>query len=218
MARARELLEALGVSPLSDRRFGTLSEGERKRVQIARALMTDPELMLLDEPLSALDAALREQIRAELMELNRSLGLTMIYVTHDQHEALAMSDRVVVMNEGSVRQFASPEELYLHPADEFVGNFVGTMNRHSSGLAVRPENVRLEPADAPAVTSAFAGTVASAQYAGGRFELRVDVDGAKRPWLVYARAARRELVLGLRMSHQSFRTSSLSRKDHLHHA
>lgn len=177
------------ITAKADARPQDLSGGQQQRVAIARALVSSPQLMLLDEPLSALDAALREQIRAELMELNRSLGLTMIYVTHDQHEALAMSDRVVVMNEGSVRQFASPEELYLHPADEFVGNFVGTMNRHSSGLAVRPENVRLEPADAPAVTSAFAGTVASAQYAGGRFELRVDVDGAKRPWLVYAPAA-----------------------------
>lgn len=192
-AKVQQALDMVSISAKAAARPHELSGGQQQRVAIARALVSNPDLLLLDEPLSALDAALRVQIRAELMQLSSDLGLTMIYVTHDQHEALAMSDRVVVMNDGRVYQFASPVEIYESPTDTFVGDFVGTMNRHSSGLALRPEACVVSqqgqlPQDynAPA---AFHGTVLNSQYVGGRYQIRCTVEGAADPWLVYAEQA-----------------------------
>jgi iron(III) transport system ATP-binding protein len=121
-------LKYLGIAALGDRRVTQLSGGQQQRVALARALVMEPQVLLLDEPLSNLDAQLRVGIRAELRRIQRDLGITTVYVTHDQAEALALSDRIVVMNHGRVAQIGTPREVYFHPSDEFVAGFVGTAN------------------------------------------------------------------------------------------
>lgn len=176
--RVSEALTKVGISDKADSRPSRLSGGQQQRVAIARAIVSNPDVLLMDEPLSALDAALRVQIRSELTALARDLGLTVIYVTHDQAEALAMSDRVIVMESGNVRQFASPMDIYDKPADSFVANFVGTMNVLPDGTSVRPEQLELDH------NATLKGTVIDVQYIGGAFEIYCDIEDAPRPWLV----------------------------------
>lgn len=156
-ARAREVAETLGLSDLLDRRPAALSGGQRQRVALARAMVRNPEVFLMDEPLSNLDAALRSDTRAELIALQRRLGTTFVYVTHDQVEAMTMGSRVAVMANGALEQVGTPREVYDTPASAFVARFVGSP----------PMNL-LEP-----------GRVeASDHVVGLRAEhLRVDVDG-----------------------------------------
>ena len=127
-SRARELLKLVELPEVFDRRIHQLSGGQRQRVAIARALAVDPNLFLLDEPLSALDARLREQLQVELRLLQQKLGITTIVVTHDQREAMTMADLVVVMDQGRVRQVGPPTGIYRNPADKFVAGFIGTSN------------------------------------------------------------------------------------------
>lgn len=126
--RLDELLALLELESLSERMPDQLSGGQRQRVALARALAPDPQLLLLDEPLAALDAKLRAQVQLELKDIQRRTGKTFFFVTHDQDEALTMSDRIVVMNEGRVEQSGTPEELYHHPASRFVAEFIGETN------------------------------------------------------------------------------------------
>lgn len=126
--RVTELLDLVQLSGLGDRRIHQLSGGQRQRVAIARGLAIDPKVFLLDEPLSALDANLREHMQVELRQLQQRLGVTTIVVTHDQKEALTMADMVIVMNEGRVQQIGSPMEIYRDPANAFVAGFIGTSN------------------------------------------------------------------------------------------
>ncbi|HIW91529.1 MAG TPA: ABC transporter ATP-binding protein [Candidatus Corynebacterium avicola] len=184
--RTAAALETVGLSAKADQRPAALSGGQQQRVAIARAIINRPGLILMDEPLSALDAALRDQMRHEITDLARTLGLTILYVTHDQQEAMSMADRVLVLNEGRIAQFAPPAEIYERPADAFVADFVGTMNRLDD-LAVRPEQVTVttETTAADAPLTGLTGTVLSCHYVGGRYELRCEVDGAPHPWLVY---------------------------------
>jgi iron(III) transport system ATP-binding protein len=123
-----EALHTVGLERLADRYPSQLSGGEQQRVALARALIKEPEVLLLDEPLSNLDAKLREQMRFELKDLQRRTGIPILYVTHDQTEALAMSDRLAVMNLGRIVQVGVPAEIYTHPADRFVADFIGLMN------------------------------------------------------------------------------------------
>lgn len=127
-ARLDELMAFLELSDFGDRYPGQLSGGQRQRVALARALAPDPALLLLDEPLGALDAKLRGQVQQELKSIQRRTRKTFFFVTHDQEEALTMSDRIVVMNAGRIEQDGTPEELYLHPANRFVAEFVGETN------------------------------------------------------------------------------------------
>ena len=129
--RLDELLTLLELEALRDRMPDQLSGGQRQRVALARALAPDPRLLLLDEPLAALDAKLRAQVQLELKDIQRRTGKTFFFVTHDQDEALTMSDRIVVMNEGRVEQSGTPEELYHHPASRFVAEFIGETNLFS---------------------------------------------------------------------------------------
>jgi len=168
----------VGITDKADHRPSQLSGGQQQRVAIARAIVANPQILLMDEPLSALDVSLRSQIRSEITTLTRQLGLTVVYVTHDQSEALGMSDRVIVMNAGKVRQYASPVDVYDHPADEFVANFVGTMNILPSGRSIRPEQVDIHP------DGSIAATVRDITYLGGQYEIRCDVEGVERPWLI----------------------------------
>ncbi len=126
--RITELLELVDLPELGDREPGQLSGGQQQRVALARALAPAPDLLLLDEPMSALDAQLRESLRRQLTEIQSELGITTVYVTHDQAEALAISDRVAVMNDGQVEQVATPQTLYQEPATRFVAEFIGDNN------------------------------------------------------------------------------------------
>ena len=128
-ARADELLRLVDLPGAGDKMIGQLSGGQRQRVAIARALAVEPQVMLLDEPLSALDLKLRQHMRAELRAIQKRTGVTFIYITHDQGEALAMSDRVGVMSQGRLQQVADPREIYNNPVNGFVAGFVGEMNR-----------------------------------------------------------------------------------------
>ena len=126
--KLEEALQAVGLQHLAQRYPSQLSGGEQQRVSLARALIKEPEVLLLDEPLSNLDAKLREQMRFELKDLQRRTGIPILYVTHDQTEALAMSDRLAVMNAGRIIQIGTPAEIYTRPVDQFVADFIGLMN------------------------------------------------------------------------------------------
>jgi putative spermidine/putrescine transport system ATP-binding protein len=189
-ARVAELLELVRLPGMAGRPVAKLSGGQRQRVAIARALALSPRLFLLDEPLSALDAKLREAMQIELRQLQQRLGVTTIAVTHDQREAMTMADLVVVMGEGRIRQAAPPVEIYRHPADSFVANFIGTTNLipltagqllgrpwpEAAGegtVSIRPEDVRLTLGAAGPVT----GRVAFVRDLGATIETFVEVEG-----------------------------------------
>jgi putative spermidine/putrescine transport system ATP-binding protein len=142
---------------LGDRRPAQLSGGQQQRVAVARALIYEPELVLMDEPLGALDKQLREQMQLEIRHLHEDLGVTVVYVTHDQSEALTMSDRIAVFHQGIVQQLATPEELYERPANAFVASFIGENNRLDGRLASRDGSLcRVRVADAVEIVASIA--------------------------------------------------------------
>lgn len=158
--RVREILELVQLSGLEQRKPGQLSGGQRQRVALARALVNHPRVLLLDEPLGALDLKLRQQMQIELKTIQQQVGITFVYVTHDQEEALTMSDRLAVFNQGKIEQVGSPAEIYEHPATPFVAGFVGVSNLVSGSVAealtgspetfsIRPEKIHLGDPDAP---------------------------------------------------------------------
>ncbi len=135
--RVEEALSLVGLEGMADRRPGALSGGQRQRVAMARAVVRRPRVLLLDEPLSALDVKLREGMQVELKRLHRELGITFLMVTHDQTEALGLSDRIVVMNQGRIAQIGTPTELYDHPATPYVADFIGATNLFDAVYAGR---------------------------------------------------------------------------------
>jgi putative spermidine/putrescine transport system ATP-binding protein len=144
--RVSEALELVRLASLQDRKPAQLSGGQRQRVALARALINRPAVLLLDEPLGALDLKLRQQMQVELKSIQGDVGITFIYVTHDQEEALTMSDRLAVFNEGRIEQLGPPAEIYEKPANEFVAGFVGvsnTLERDGRRFTIRPEKVRI---------------------------------------------------------------------------
>jgi len=143
--RVAKVLEQVRLSGKESRLPSELSGGERQRVALARSLVLEPDVLLLDEPLSALDPLLRKQVRAELKDLQRRVGVAFLFVTHDQEEALAMSDRIAVMNGGLVEQVGTPQEIYQRPRTRFVASFLGAMN-WVDGIGVRPECTRIASA------------------------------------------------------------------------
>ena len=154
-ARVADTLAMVGLAGLEARRPAQLSGGQQQRVALARAMVINPQILLMDEPLSNLDAKLRIELRDDIRDLQRSLGTTTIYVTHDQEEALVISDRICVMQRGRVHQVATPREIYARPATLFVGSFVGAMNVIAN-IAVAPAgNVTI--GDATHALSALAG-------------------------------------------------------------
>lgn len=149
-ARANELLSLVKLAGFGSRRIGELSGGQRQRVAIARALAQNPSIFLLDEPMSALDAQLREEMQIELRMLQQELGITTIVVTHDQREAMTMADKIVVMNAGNVEQVGRPQEVYTHPANRFVASFIGKINALEgfvNGDSVSVGNAQLQVSD-----------------------------------------------------------------------
>lgn len=141
--RITDVAEMLDITELLDRSPAELSGGQQQRVAIGRTLVLDPDAFLLDEPLASLDAKLRVEIREELQELHRQVGITTVYVTHDQEQAMTMSDRIIVMNNGEIQQFATPEEVYHHPNNEFVAHFIGTpsMNFIDCEIATNDDDI-----------------------------------------------------------------------------
>ena len=168
--RRDEALEMVRLPGYGDRRPGELSGGQRQRVALARAIVNRPRVLLLDEPLGALDLKLREQMQVELKSIQDEVGITFVYVTHDQDEALTMSDRIAVFNEGRIEQVSPPVELYESPSSEFVAGFVGVSNlleRDGSRFTIRPEKVQLvDPAATPNGLRTERGRIADVAYAG----------------------------------------------------
>ncbi|MGZ8744645.1 MAG: ABC transporter ATP-binding protein [Nocardioides sp.] len=190
-SRATEALAAVRLEGYADRRPHQLSGGQRQRVALARALVNRPRVLLLDEPLGALDLKLRREMQIELKEIQRDVGITFVFVTHDQEEALTMSDRIAVFNDGRIEQLATPVELYEHPASAFVAGFVGTSNLLEGDVArrlvgetgrfvIRPEKVvMLAPSAAPenvADTCLARGVVREVVYLGSATHSIVELD------------------------------------------
>ncbi len=191
--RAHELLETVQLPDVARRKPAQLSGGQRQRVALARALISEPKVLLLDEPLGALDLKLREQMQSELKSLQRKLGITFVFVTHDQHEALSMSDRIGVFNQGRIEQIASPQELYNRPKTRFVAEFVGATNLlhgedalrfgPSRAIMVRPEQIRItvgEKVDTGAPARAN-GQVVEVQFFGSFSRVRVQLRRGAEP-------------------------------------
>jgi iron(III) transport system ATP-binding protein len=205
-ARVEELLELIGLPDVGQKYPSQLSGGQQQRIALARALATSPGLLLLDEPLSALDARVRVSLRLEIKRLQHRLGVTTVFVTHDQEEALVMADRIVVMNQGCIEQIGTPEEIYHAAATPFVADFVGVMNflpGHAGPapdqvhcgtlslhcvephgfsaerpilLSVRPEDVRVGRVD-PADPNVAMGRVQETEFLGSFYRLTIALDG-----------------------------------------
>lgn len=209
--RVRESLEMMQIVDLAARHIDQLSGGQRQRVALARAIAPRPRVLLLDEPLTALDAKLRENLRVEIDRLLRSLGITTVYVTHDQGEAMALGDRIAVMDKGRIAQIGTPEEIYRAPANAFVADFIGTMNRvfgrlengslvfpggqvpwtgpvPTAGLMFRPEDLKL----AVPGRGNFTAKVVTAFFLGDHVRLVLD---AGAPDLFTARVFERRNFL-----------------------
>jgi putative spermidine/putrescine transport system ATP-binding protein len=204
--RIMEALRLVRLDHLSQRLPRQLSGGQQQRVALARALVFRPDVLLLDEPLSNLDAKLRQDVRIEIRELQRKLGLTTVMVTHDQEEALTMADRLVVMSEGRIRQIGSQQDLYERPAEKFVADFVGRSTFISgrmdspghflsdgglviacegaaighASLALRPERLALMAATAPAMDNSFPGALEFISYLGSQVDLHVRLSPLER--------------------------------------
>lgn len=189
--RVKDILELVQLTGYGSRRPAQLSGGQRQRVALARALINHPRVLLLDEPLGALDLKLRQQMQIELKALQQRVGITFIYVTHDQEEALTMSDRLAVFNLGNVEQVGTPADVYEHPETPFVAGFVGVSNLVSGELAnsiigtletfsIRPEKIHLGPPDCvvPAGSESVDGSVREVVYLGLYTRYLVDLDGA----------------------------------------
>ena len=209
--KVRDMLEVVGLKGFERRSIGQMSGGQQQRVAIARSLVNEPEILLLDEPLGALDLKLRKEMQLELKRLQREMNITFIYVTHDQEEALTMSDTVVVMNGGKVQQIGTPEDIYNEPKNAFVADFIGDSNivdgimekdflvsfggqefacvdrgfkpREPVQVVIRPEDVDIVPPSAGKLT----GLVREVIFKGVHFEMHVDVEG--KEWLIHSTQA-----------------------------
>ena len=195
--RVAEALETVSLGGYAKRRPHQLSGGQRQRVALARAIVNRPRLLLLDEPLSALDKQVRGEMQLELKRLQHEVGIAFVVVTHDQEEALSLADRVAVLANGRVQQVAAPHELYRRPANRFVAEFVGSSNffpADGGDLLVRPEEIQLVAPGAGRLD----GEVIDVQFTGGGSTIAVAVAGRDRPVLAttqgFARVARGERV------------------------
>ena len=206
--KVRDMLEVVGLKGFERRSIGQMSGGQQQRVAIARSLVNEPEILLLDEPLGALDLKLRKEMQLELKRLQREMNITFIYVTHDQEEALTMSDTVVVMNNGNIQQIGSPTDIYNEPVNAFVADFIGESNilngimpedcvaefsghrfecvdkgfakNEKVDVVIRPEDIKIVP---PA-NAKLTGIVKSVVFKGVHYEMTVD--GMERKWIIHS--------------------------------
>jgi putative spermidine/putrescine transport system ATP-binding protein len=183
-ARAQAALEMVRLGSHGARKPGQLSGGQRQRVALARAIVNEPKVLLLDEPLGALDLKLRQEMQIELKRIQQEVGITFVYVTHDQEEALTMSDRIAVFNEGRIEQIGPPAEVYEHPGSEFIAGFVGVSNvieRDGRRYTVRPEKIDLldDGEQGRAGSHLEEGTIRDVQYVGPvtRYHVALDRGG-----------------------------------------
>ncbi len=204
--KVREMLSLVNLTGLEKRKIDTLSGGQQQRVAIARAIANNPKVLLLDEPLAALDLKLRKDMQTELKKIQQQLGITFIFVTHDQEEALSMSDRVVVMDGGKIQQVGTPKDIYNEPKNAFVADFIGESNildgimlkdysaqfsgqvfdcldagfekNENVDIVVRPEDVDIVPPE----KGMLQGTVTSVTFLGVHYEIIVDIGGFK--WMI----------------------------------
>ncbi|WKC76340.1 ABC transporter ATP-binding protein [Borreliella valaisiana] len=204
--KVKTSLSLIGMPKYAYRNINELSGGQKQRVAIARAIVMKPKLLLLDEPLSALDLKMRQEMQKELKKIQRQLGITFIYVTHDQEEALTMSDRIVVMNEGIILQVGTPEEIYNEPKTKFVADFIGESNifdgtykkelvvsllghefecldkgfeaEEAVDLVIRPEDIKILPKG----KGHLSGTITSAIFQGVHYEMTIEIQ--KTNWIV----------------------------------
>jgi ABC-type Fe3+/spermidine/putrescine transport system ATPase subunit len=175
---ALRALELVQLASKCDRKPAELSGGEKQRVALARSLVLEPQVLLLDEPLAALDPALRKQMRAEIKAMQRKTGVTFLFVTHDQEEALSMSDKVAVMNRGRIEQVGSPEDVYMRPATPFVADFLGTVNWFGE-TGVRPESTAVSRA-APEGIPCRRAMVESSLFLGDCVHVNATLDNGGR--------------------------------------
>ena len=179
--QVKEILEIVKLSGYEDRRTNQLSGGQKQRVALARSLINKPKVLLLDEPLGALDLKLREQMQVELKVLQRQFNITFIYITHDQQEALSMSDRIAVFNEGNIEQVDTPANIYLSPKSSFIANFVGTTNvinkdiasnnfKLTKSFSIRPENISIIKSDKNYDYNC-SGSVIESQFQGSLYKI-----------------------------------------------
>ncbi|OEY66129.1 ABC transporter ATP-binding protein [Marinobacter sp. X15-166B] len=212
--RVREMLEMMELGALAHRYIDQLSGGQRQRVALARAIITRPRVLLLDEPLTALDAILRDRLRADINALLRQLGVTAIYVTHDQEEAMALGDRIVVMEQGRVSQIGTPKQIYFSPQNDFVADFIGQINTfegpvsnrsmqlpggvlHGAALADGHGRIYCRPEDIQLTNNAsggIRGVVHQSQFIGDRN--RVWVKGASHELVIVDSDGRSEFSVG----------------------
>jgi putative spermidine/putrescine transport system ATP-binding protein len=173
-AKARKLLALVDMASYEERLPAQLSGGQQQRVALARALITEPQVLLLDEPLSALDPFLRIRMRAELKRLQRELGITFIHVTHGQDEAMALADMIVLMHDGKIAQAGTPREVFNAPANEFVAKFIGghnIVNRAGNKFAVRSDRMELQVKKPAAKTASIVGKISEIEYQGTAFHI-----------------------------------------------
>ena len=209
--KVRDMLEVVGLKGFERRSISQMSGGQQQRVAIARSLVNEPEILLLDEPLGALDLKLRKEMQLELKRLQREMNITFVYVTHDQEEALTMSDTVVVMSGGKIQQIGSPQDIYNEPKNAFVARFIGDSNivdgvmlrdffvnfgghdftcvdrgfkpNEPVQVVIRPEDVQIVPPSVGMLT----GLVREVIFKGVHFEMHVDVEGYE--WLIHSTQA-----------------------------
>ena len=223
----QEMLELVNLPHTAKRNIQSLSGGQQQRIAIARALVNDPKILLLDEPLGALDLKLRKQMQFELKRIQEQVGITFIYVTHDQEEALSMSDTVVVMKDGAVQQIGTPTDIYNEPQNAFVANFIGESNiirgrfvedklisfygrefqcvdkgfekNAPVQIVIRPEDVELKPRR----DDLLQGKVISTVFKGVHYEMILEVEGEK--WMVQSTVAREpDEVVGIYIEPNNF--------------
>lgn len=182
---ALEYLKIVGLDGYEKKSIQELSGGQQQRVALARALVLYPKVLLLDEPFSNLDAKLKISMREELKELQKNLKISMIFVTHDQEEALSISDKVVVMNNGRIEQIGTPEEIYYSPINDYVANFIGKSNfilKDGVKKLIRPENIKIEKnqkGNWKVINKEFMGAYTILKIRNGREELYVNIQGEK---------------------------------------
>ena len=182
---ALEYLKIVGLDGYEKKSIQELSGGQQQRVALARALVLYPKILLLDEPFSNLDAKLKISMREELKELQKNLKISMIFVTHDQEEALSISDKVVVMNNGRIEQIGTPEEIYYSPINEYVANFIGKSNfilKDGIKKLIRPENIKIEKnqkGNWEVINKEFMGAYTILKIRNGREDLYVNIQGEK---------------------------------------